>query len=1052
MSQLKLFLFGPPRLERGGKDIQISRRKVLALLIYLAVTRQPHSRDALATLLWPDSDQATGRGHLRRSLYRLHQPLGETVLEATPETISLNPEADLWLDVQAFQQHAEACLSSGSPADEPGPDCLSRLTEAADLYTGEFLAGFTLPDCPDFDEWQFFQGETHRRSLGQVLQQLVTAYQGLARFEPAIVYARRWLALDPLHEPAHRCLMQLYANSDQQAAALRQYQECVRLLEEELGLPPEEETTTLAEAIKAKRLLSPFLRDRQRSSTAAQLQPLEPEPTGPRPGVAAPALLSQPAAGLYHLPAQITPFVGREQELAEIEALLAGPECRLLTLIGPGGIGKTRLSIEAARRTTFAHGVWFVPLAPLSSADSLVSAIAGRLGLNFYGADDPKQHLCSYLSDRRLLLLLDNFEHMINESADEEYGGASVVLDLLEAAPHIKILASSRERLNIGAEWIFTVDGLSLPAGGREQEVETYSGVQLFMQHARRMRRDVGQHEEELGDIVKICRMVGGSPLAIELAAAWVKVLPCAEIVQEIERNLDFLDTSLSYLPERHRNMRVVFDSSWAMLTGEERRLVQRLSVFGGGGSRAAVEAVGGEMEWSGEDFVLSESGEFQLGQRQLNVLHILSGLVDKSFIRYTASGRYELHELTRQYGAEKLAESEREERRTRDRHCLYYLLLLAGQEPRMKGGELRAAHQRVTGDWENIKIAWQWAAEQGRTELILRACEPLWLFFAEGNMFLESSQLLNRTAAALEKVSARQQPAAELVLGVVLGMRAGSLMRTGNYSEAISALDRALTLLEPLQAYRWLGLILNWKASAWSLLGAYKKARLCLIESLELSQQAGDQWLVAYSLNDLGLVTHLLGDTDEAQRLSQQSLATFVELNDRRGMAFAFNNLGLFAYHLADYIEADWFYRESLHMRHANGDLWGVASAQLHLGRVSQARGNRKGARAHLLQAIQTATEIRALPEILEAMIELATLLKTEGRAEQAAHILQVCFGHPALNQQAMKKVKQLLASRPGAAVPPAIVESPKDVADQALNVLISQLLTESSQEKRRR
>lgn len=260
MSRLEVFCFGPPRLEWDGQAIEISLRKASALIVYLATTKKAHSRDALATLLWPDSDQRSARASLRRTLYRLNKVLGEDILLVAPETIGLNDRANVWLDIEAYQQHVAACLPPHPPVDKLSPECLARLSEAAALYIDDFLAGFTLSDSPDFDEWQFFQGESLRESQAHVLVQLVQVYQAQGDFEAAIPYARRWLALDPLHEPAHRRLMQLYDQTGQQAAALRQYEECVRLFEEELGLPPEEGTTTLYEAIKAKRLLSPFIK------------------------------------------------------------------------------------------------------------------------------------------------------------------------------------------------------------------------------------------------------------------------------------------------------------------------------------------------------------------------------------------------------------------------------------------------------------------------------------------------------------------------------------------------------------------------------------------------------------------------------------------------------------------------------------------------------------------------------------------------------------------------------------------------------------------------
>ncbi len=253
MSRLALYLLGPPRIECDGGPVDIRRRKAIALLAYLAMTGQSHSRDTLATLFWPEHDQSRARAGLRRALASLKKGLGEGWLEVDRESVELNREAEVWLDVQAFQDRIAACGTHSHPAEEVCPDCLPLLAEAAELYRDDFLAGFTLRDSPAFDEWQFFQCQGLRSDLAGGLERLAQAHGEQGEYQPAITYARRWLTLDPLHEPAHRCLMELYVRSDQRAAALRQYQECERVLQEELGVPPEAETARLYQAIKEHR-------------------------------------------------------------------------------------------------------------------------------------------------------------------------------------------------------------------------------------------------------------------------------------------------------------------------------------------------------------------------------------------------------------------------------------------------------------------------------------------------------------------------------------------------------------------------------------------------------------------------------------------------------------------------------------------------------------------------------------------------------------------------------------------------------------------------------
>jgi DNA-binding SARP family transcriptional activator/predicted ATPase len=271
MANLKLFFLGPPRIELDDESLEIELRKGVALLAYLVVTDQSHGRDALSTLFWPDADQSRARSYLRHALWSLKKALGDSWLEISREEAGPHPEADIWLDVTAFQQHLKTTLNHKS-SDKVSAETLALLTEAVELYRGDFLAGFTLPDAPEFDEWQFFQTEELRGKLAGALEQLVWGYSGQGNYETAIPYGRRWVALDPLHEPAQRHLMQLYGEAGQKAAALRQYEEYAALLEKELGLPPEEETTTLYEAIKAKRILEPFLKAEEQGNSLTSLK------------------------------------------------------------------------------------------------------------------------------------------------------------------------------------------------------------------------------------------------------------------------------------------------------------------------------------------------------------------------------------------------------------------------------------------------------------------------------------------------------------------------------------------------------------------------------------------------------------------------------------------------------------------------------------------------------------------------------------------------------------------------------------------------------------
>jgi len=321
---LSICLFGSPQIRRGRQQVIIQRRKDLALLIYLIVTSQPHRRDTLATLLWEEQNQAEARSNLRKSLSRLKSILGENVLLTSQDQVRVNPDLPLDVDtlqfssrLQQFHKHRQSHRGEKSALCR---DCQKAMEEAARTYQADFLAGFSVQDSSMFEEWQFFQAESFRKDLSETLEQLARFHRNREEYKTAIEYCRRWLALDRLNESAQRQLIQLYALSGQRAAAKRQFEECKRILKEELGAEPEEETLQLFNDLQKKR----GSRDDE-TKTAAQS--------------------TSPSLKPHHFPVHPAPFIGREKELGEVLRLLRESPYRLLTLLGPGGSGKTRFAL-----------------------------------------------------------------------------------------------------------------------------------------------------------------------------------------------------------------------------------------------------------------------------------------------------------------------------------------------------------------------------------------------------------------------------------------------------------------------------------------------------------------------------------------------------------------------------------------------------------------------------------------------------------------------------------------------------------------------------------
>ena len=466
------------------------------------------------------------------------------------------------------------------------------------LYRGEFLQQFFLVDSNEFEEWALLQRENLHQRVLEAHTYLANFYELHGDFQSAQRHALRQLELDPWREEAHRQMMRVLALDGQRSAAIVQYETCKRVLADELDVEPSAETRELFEKIRL---------DTLKPKTDRLSQDL------PTP--------------IHNLPIQLTPFVGREAELAHLRQLITDPECRCITLVGPGGMGKTRLAVQAAENhlNEFAHGAAFVPLASVGSIAGVIPAIANAIKFTFFGPSDPKEYLLGYLLEKQMLLVVDNLEHLLGETPLEE-NVADLLIEILQQSPGIKLLVTSREALNLQEEWIFEVHGLDFPTAAKKDGVGGFDAVTLFAQRARHAFPNFDLNEGNRMDVAHICQLVEGMPLAIELAATWMRTLSPAEISVEIESSLDFLSTTVRDLPERHRSIRVVFDRSWQMISPEEQQVLRYLSVFRGGFQRQAAEKVAGA------------------------TLSNLSTLVNRTLLRRTAAGRYDLHELVRQY------------------------------------------------------------------------------------------------------------------------------------------------------------------------------------------------------------------------------------------------------------------------------------------------------------------------------------------------------------------------------------------------------------------
>ncbi|MCB9155776.1 MAG: hypothetical protein H6645_01495 [Caldilineaceae bacterium] len=923
MSIFKLYLFGSPRLERAGVAVKIARRKALALLSYLAATRKLHARDSLATLFWPDYSQSEARVALSRHLSYLNKLLVDEVLVLEGESVALRD--GFWLDVTEFVEvlAAHPTVTAGDlPAD------LSTVQAAIDLYQADFLAGFTLPDCPDFDAWQTFQAESLRQILQAALAKVALAQAAIGDDENAIATARRQLALDPLDEAAHRTLMQLFAQFGQQAAALRQYEQCRQILADELGIAPAAETTELVERIRRgeiRRVVEEWgsrgaLRRAQEPEEKGGERDEEPPLTAEPLEVLADQLVNRkPDIVNHNLPSQTTSFIGRTRELTELTHRLTNPDTRLVTIIGPGGMGKTRLAQQAGRRLVeqdlFQDGVWFLSLAAVdantfgSALNPLLNGLAGLFGLRLRGGASPQEQVLAYLQSRQMLLIFDNLEHLLVES--------EVLSRLLSGAPEITLLTTSRERLNLQEEWLFPLEGLALTLDGsplnsppkgeaeasaprEELEEGLTEAVQLFQQTAQRLQPDFDL-PAHLHAVAQICRLVEGLPLGIELAASWVRYMAPVEIAQEIEKDIDFLATNVRNLPPRHHSLRAVFDHSWRLLSPTEQEVLPHLALFRGSFRLAEAQAVTGAAR------------------------SLLTGFVDKSVVSVSAAGRYDLHERLRQYLLEKLREDLVLYQAANDRHSQVYLALL-----QLDHAELvrQKSLQRLTENFDNIRVAWHWALEHNNWSAIRRARRGLHHFCVNKSWFLEINALYEQAISTLKgrpaqlaaRPEAEIEPEIPLLLAALHCYHGEMQARLGIHDPTRQMnLDANLSTLRKFGsiAYPELADVLSGAGDPFTrrLVDGHATYRRYNQEALTLYQSLGDRFGQWSALRSLGFAALFAGQFATAAGYADQLSALAETTADAHSMLPALYIRGYIALARGDYPRAEDEFRQCYHL-----------------------------------------------------------------------------------------------------------------------------------------
>jgi predicted ATPase/DNA-binding CsgD family transcriptional regulator len=601
------------------------------------------------------------------------------------------------------------------------------------------------------------------------------------------------------------------------------------------------------------------------------------------------------------LPAQLTPFLGRQSELGQICHLLGAPDCRLLSLLGPGGVGKTRLAFRVAEslikksQTTFADGIYFVSLEGLSETKSIVSTIAEKMNFSFYDRKEaPDTQLLHYLRSKQALLILDNFEHLLNQDSRQ------LLNTILRHCPQINILVTSRTRLNLPGEHIFPTTGLEIPdtqvlnsSQDPVSQALAYSSIQLFTQSARRLRPDFELNMQNVHSIGQICQLLEGMPLGIELAATWVRILDPADILAELENSFLFLETGSGDSSEPELNLRSVFLVSWKLLTKEEQLAVKKLSVFQGSFSLTSAQEVASVS------------------------LQVLLSLADQSWLERNAQGRYQIHELLRQYAREPLKEDPQLWQKACDDYSAHFCdLLIACAEDWHTHKQLEAL-EKVRMEIQNIEPAWRWKVSRGDWRQMREALDSLCTYYEWRGHFRDGEVACQIIAQKLGETAGEQKKATRENLGLFVHALAWQSTFSEDRDQALQLLAQSQGLLMRMPANdpeskQLQALILRLRGErTWDI--DREAARRDFLDCFDIYLFLEDDWGVAKASQDLGQVAWQTGRFTQARELLSRSLKIQERLGDRREAALSMDTLALTIKHEGELEKAERMQRKAL-------------------------------------------------------------------------------------------------------------------------------------------
>ncbi|MEZ4732371.1 MAG: tetratricopeptide repeat protein [Caldilineaceae bacterium] len=1025
---LQLFLFGHLHMEQDGQPLaKALGQKVAALLAYLACNPGPHARAQLAELFWADIPPERFLPNLRSTLNRLPKVFKQYI-KTTQQMVAFEPADDVWIDVLAFQNLAE-CLPKSAliTSNQPSPhldQIIQQLQAIQDLYKGAFLAELTLEDAPGFTQWQVTQRSLLARLAADGLRQLAHLSMHRGRYAESMVYAQRMLELDPQDKAARRLLQLLSARCGKAQSPQHEYS-LPKTFHTELPPGPyavqrgknfsDDLAQPLAQEFNPPSTMTPP------AATEHAQQPIPmPENADPLPPTSLPILAE--------------PFIGRQREVAELMHTVRTPNCRLLTITGLGGMGKTYLAVEAARKLEsardFIHGVYFVPLEGVQSGERVPEAILQALKVVLPGQDDLLAALCNYLATKEMLFIFDNFEHLVASSDAQQqdrlgeptplHVGRKILAQLLQAAPNIKFVVTSRQPLQLQQEHLFPVAGLHcLPPDQQHPRaaLAQNDAIRLFLQVAARVNQAFQLTEANKQVLLQFCQAVQGVPLAIVLGAAQMDCLTPQQLVKTYQENIDILEIDWVDLPERQQSIRALFDYSWQRLDPALRQVFAQLTIFQGGFTRRAAQQIVG-------------ASLLQLRQ-----------LYHQSLLQQSAQGRYQIHELLRQLGTEKLTALKNQSQlvtqfaqgpsatkqvaaqprptvpaAVRDRHMHFYLTWLAQQIEALQGRQQQAAVADILLEQNNLRQAWQHAVTTRHVAMLANSVESYHLFYEVQGLYQERLAVVTDAIQALEptirqRYSSHGIEDREDVAGVthkngqnatasdaldlkaycfLLASQGDCFIAMGNSQRAIHNAQRLIAYTKLLGEHSLrMDFLQAWGYRIWSrglsMLGEDRAANALADQAIAAAQCAAHPIALADGFHMRGNTRLLLAQMAGAEADFQQAYALYVRMQNPYKAMNSLERLGSLKVWTADLRAAQRYYEQAIEISTEIHDQPSRHRLHFNLSRVTYKLGAYRDAESKTEAALHFFEEIGDRWLATEAHYFLGKLYCSAGQYTQA-------------------------------------------------------------------